>query len=208
MPGFAPPPQIQATRTSGMAITGFVLSFFCGVLGLIFSALGFAEVRKSNGKVTGGGLAIAGIVISIVSLLGVLFIWFTFMRAVDDLKQFGDRIDAEIELERMARSAKQYYMTNSEFPKQSAPTNPSTSCCDQPNGKCKGEWTSPAWREIDFEIWGTSRYRYNYTSTATTFVAEAIGDFDCDGNEVVYRITVDAPEGTPVTSRVEKTGTD
>jgi hypothetical protein len=57
------------TRTSGMAIAGFVLSFFCSILGLIFSIIGYNQVKKSNGMVTGGGLAIAGIIISILSLL-------------------------------------------------------------------------------------------------------------------------------------------
>src|SRR6476469_347569 len=41
------------TRTSGMAIAGFVLSFFCGLLGLIFSCIGYSECKKSNGQVTG-----------------------------------------------------------------------------------------------------------------------------------------------------------
>ena len=57
------------TRTSGMAIAGFVLSFFCSILGLIFSIIGYNQVKKSNGMVTGGGLEIAGIIISILSLL-------------------------------------------------------------------------------------------------------------------------------------------
>ena len=57
------------TRTSGMAIAGFVLSFFCGLLGLIFSCIGYSECKKSGGSVTGGGLALAGIIISIVSML-------------------------------------------------------------------------------------------------------------------------------------------
>lgn len=60
-------------RTSGMAIAGFVLSFFCGLLGLIFSCIGYSECKNSGGTVGGGGLAIAGIVISVVSMfIGVL----------------------------------------------------------------------------------------------------------------------------------------
>ena len=77
-----PPPQYgadyyapQMTRTSGMAIAGFVLSFVCSLLGLIFSCIGYSECKKSNGQVTGEGLAIAGIVISILSIvIGIL--WF------------------------------------------------------------------------------------------------------------------------------------
>src|SRR5580704_7892796 len=61
---------VAAARTSGMAIAGFVLSFFCGILGLIFSILGLSQCNRSNGAVKGKGLAIAGMVISIVTLVG------------------------------------------------------------------------------------------------------------------------------------------
>lgn len=72
---YPPPPYYpqyplpMPTRTSGMAIAGFVLSFFCGLLGLIFSVIGYNECQNSNGMVTGQGLAIAGIVISSLSML-------------------------------------------------------------------------------------------------------------------------------------------
>jgi zinc-ribbon domain len=72
---YAPVP----TRTSGMAIAGFVLSFFCALLGLIFSCIGYSECKKSNGSVTGEGLAIAGIVISILMFL-INIVYLTSMR--------------------------------------------------------------------------------------------------------------------------------
>lgn len=62
----APP---MPPRTSGMAIAGFVLSFFCSILGLIFSIIAHNEIKRSNGNLTGEGLAVAGIIISIISLL-------------------------------------------------------------------------------------------------------------------------------------------
>jgi hypothetical protein len=55
--------------TSGMAIAGFVLSFLCALLGLIFSIIGYNQVKNSNGMKTGGGLALAGIIISIINML-------------------------------------------------------------------------------------------------------------------------------------------
>lgn len=78
-PGYPPPgygqqpymmmaPQ-QQPRTSGMAIAGFVLSFLCALLGLIFSIIGYNEAKKSNGMVKGEGLALAGIIISILSMV-------------------------------------------------------------------------------------------------------------------------------------------
>src|SRR4051794_10914079 len=67
-----PPTMPTRTRTSGLAIAGFVCSFFCGLLGLIFSILGYNESRRSGGTVGGEGLALAGIIISCLSLVGVL----------------------------------------------------------------------------------------------------------------------------------------
>ncbi len=69
-----------ATRTSGMAIAGFVLSFFCSILGLIFSCIGYSECKKSGGSVTGEGLAIAGIVISILGFLLSIVWWSSLAR--------------------------------------------------------------------------------------------------------------------------------
>jgi hypothetical protein len=72
-PGYYPPPYgmpMGPQRTSGMAIAGFIISLvFCGILGLIFSVMGNNEIKRSNGTVGGGGLAIAGIVIGIIRLV-------------------------------------------------------------------------------------------------------------------------------------------
>ena len=52
-----------------------MLSFYCSILGLIFSCIGYSECKKSGGSVTGEGLAIAGIVISILGMiLGVIYV--------------------------------------------------------------------------------------------------------------------------------------
>lgn len=55
-------------RTSGLAIAGFILSFFCGLVGLIVSILGYNDT-KNNPNVGGQGLAIAGIIISSLGML-------------------------------------------------------------------------------------------------------------------------------------------
>lgn len=67
-PGLAGMPALVAPRTSGLAIAGFVLAFFGGLLGLIFSIIAYVECKRSNGAVGGKGLAKAGIVISIVMM--------------------------------------------------------------------------------------------------------------------------------------------
>ena len=64
------------------AIAGFILSlvniligatFIPGVLGLIFSAMGNSQIANNGGK--GRGLAIAGLVISIISLAGYFLLF-------------------------------------------------------------------------------------------------------------------------------------
>ncbi|MBE7068232.1 MAG: zinc-ribbon domain-containing protein [Clostridiales bacterium] len=49
---------------NGMAVAGFVCSFFVPILGWVFGGIGLARSRKRNGK--GKGLSIAGIAIATV----------------------------------------------------------------------------------------------------------------------------------------------
>jgi Domain of unknown function (DUF4190) len=64
---YGPP---QATGTNGMAIAGFVLSFFCSILGLIFSIVGLNQTKQR--RQGGSGLAIAGIVISCLGIVAAI----------------------------------------------------------------------------------------------------------------------------------------
>jgi hypothetical protein len=56
-------------RTSGMAVAGFVLAFFCSVLGIIVSLLALDEIKKGQGAIGGEGLARAGLWLSIIFLI-------------------------------------------------------------------------------------------------------------------------------------------
>ena len=78
-----PPPPVAHTappKTSGMAIASLVLSlawvFGLGsLLAIIFAVVARRNIRESRGAQTGNGLAIAGLVIDILGLLGTaLFI--------------------------------------------------------------------------------------------------------------------------------------
>ena len=70
-------------KTNGMAITGFVTSFFCGVLGIVFSAIGLSQTGKDPNQ-GGRGLAIAGLIISIVSLVISFTFWGSFADAMNN----------------------------------------------------------------------------------------------------------------------------
>jgi hypothetical protein len=68
-PGF----DLQRPRTNVMAILGLVFAFVCSPLGIVFSAIGLSQIKKR--REAGKGLAIAGLVLSIVFvLIGLLMI--------------------------------------------------------------------------------------------------------------------------------------
>ena len=56
----------QSTGTNTYALVGFVLSFLIAIAGLICSIIGLQQCTRYNGN--GKGLAIAGIIISAVSI--------------------------------------------------------------------------------------------------------------------------------------------
>ncbi len=69
------------TQSNGMAIAGFVLSFFIPLLGLIFSILGLKRSKETN---TGKGLSTAGIIISCITMVITLIIGIISFSAVSD----------------------------------------------------------------------------------------------------------------------------
>jgi len=78
-PGATHPPEPAAPppKTSGMAIASLVVSVggcLClpivgGIVGLILGFLGLGRIGRSQGRLTGRGLAIAGIILSVVSIV-------------------------------------------------------------------------------------------------------------------------------------------
>lgn len=56
----------SANKQNTIAIVGFILSFFVAIAGLVCSIIGY-KAAKNEGK-DGGGLALAGIIISAISI--------------------------------------------------------------------------------------------------------------------------------------------
>lgn len=106
-PGFPPGPgagyyaaPAAAPKNNGLAVAGFVLSLVgiipCfwafqlpGLLGVIFSAIGRSQIRRSGGTQKGGGLATAGLVIGIL-LLVVAVVFVVAIVASDGSFEFGN----------------------------------------------------------------------------------------------------------------------
>lgn len=63
----------SSNETCTMAIVGLILSFFISIAGLICSIIGYKKCKEEN--LNGKGLAIAGIIISVASMvLSVIYV--------------------------------------------------------------------------------------------------------------------------------------
>ena len=108
--------------------------------------------------------------------------------------------EAELELNKIRRDANVYYIQNESFPKGDAPLTPATSCCNGPGAKCPvdaAQWQTPVWQALDFSIDEPNLFRYSYHSDGQTATALAVGDLDCDGTEITYRLDLSASGGNP-----------
>lgn len=69
------------TQSNGMAIAGFILSFFIPLLGLIFSIIGLKRSKETN---NGKGLSTAGIIISCITMVITIIMGIISFSAVND----------------------------------------------------------------------------------------------------------------------------
>ncbi len=68
-------------RTSGLAVASLVLGILhlCGIgslLATIFGAVSLGQISRSNGTLTGKGMAIAGLVLGLIGLGFIPFLYF------------------------------------------------------------------------------------------------------------------------------------
>ena len=190
-------------KTSGMAIAGFVLAFLFGALGVIFSAIALGQIERSKGQLGGRGLAIAGLVISIatfaLALLAAISIpaFLTYMHK-------SKASEATLHLKQLERAFKATYYERAAFPDAIAPLAPARSCCES-GGTCKGlmDFDSPVWSDLGFAPYPPTHFQYSYTSTAKHVEALAVGDLDCDGTTITYKLIMDARADGAFDTRIE-----
>jgi hypothetical protein len=184
------------TKTSGLAIAGFVLSFFFGLLGLIFSILGLRECNRSGGRVGGRGLAIAGIVISSISLVIVLLAAISIPAFMKYIKM-SKSSEARSELMMLRSRAEMFHAENGHYPPSTEFTPPLGTCCAGPNNRCQPDpamWDNETWRALDFRMDTTHDYSYRFESSGNEFTITAQGDLDCDGAYSTWVMTSGSPE--------------
>ena len=111
--------------------------------------------------------------------------------------------EAELHLKRIEKAIKTEYAETAAFPVGDAGPTPAGPCCEGPNHKCaasRAAWADqPVWTALDFEVDEPSFFQYSYHGSATHASADAVGDLDCDGINIVYHLSCDVgPDGNPV----------
>jgi prepilin-type N-terminal cleavage/methylation domain-containing protein len=122
-----------------------------------------------------------------------------------DYMKRGKRTEAEVHLVAIAKAADAAYMENAEYPQIAVALTPAQSCCQQPGHKCAvaaNEWNGvPAWDELGFEMTQPFRFQYSYVSALSSeYEARAVGDLDCDGSTITYRMRGEATDGSPTST--------
>jgi len=110
--------------------------------------------------------------------------------------------EAMLQLNALAKRAKTYYQTNTEFPQGSAAVLPGPDggvCATAARKFPRVSWTSdPMWTALDFQIDDEALFSYHYDSTDKTHAkALAVGDLDCDKKLITYTLDLTVPAGEP-----------
>lgn len=118
--------------------------------------------------------------------------------ALGDYAKASKGTEGPLQLNKLGKNAKVAYATNAQFPVGKAGPTPATSCCAGPGGKCPitADWAaSPIWSALDFQLDEPNLFQYMYESDGKTGTATAIGDLDCDGTMITYKLELSAADG-------------
>ena len=140
------------------------------------------------------------IVVAIIGILAAVAI----PMFMDSMKK-AKSSEAQVQLNKIGKAAKEGFVTSSAFPQVSKTATPGTGCCGGTNRHCAvaaGDWAVPEWQALDFEMNEPFLYQYDYAGTGgaganSVFNAHAIGDLDCDTTFVTYTLNGTAAGGSP-----------
>jgi Protein of unknown function (DUF1559)/Domain of unknown function (DUF4190) len=119
-----PPPPYNLPQTSGMAITSFVLgisSFLCwlatGLPAIILGIVALNKINRSNGRLTGSGFAIAGIVSgAITALVSIPILIALLLPAVQAAREAARRSQSMNNMRQISLGLMNYETTHRALP--------------------------------------------------------------------------------------------
>jgi type II secretory pathway pseudopilin PulG len=130
------------------------------------------------------------------------------------MQKKSKKSEAELNLLAIQKALKARFAHNAGFVVGSSGETPATSCCDsgRRDRKCEPDlalWEgNPVWDELLFDVTTPHDFRYEYQGTAESFTARAIGDLDCDLDEIEYVLTGEVVNGNPVFTLTKPVQTD
>ncbi len=157
------------------------------------------------------------IVVAIIGILAAVAI-----PAFLDYMKKGKRSEAEVNLGAIQKGAKSGYFEDSMFPDPTATgvggsyagVTPAATCCGvTAQNRCtvdidqwrSGDSAAPyEWDLLNFSVDEQHYFRYQYTASGngdtSVYTAYAIGDLDCDGEDMSYTVLGSAAGGVPTTT--------
>ncbi len=133
------------------------------------------------------------IVVAIIGILAAVAI-----PAFMDYMKKSKKTEAALQLNKIMKNDKVYYITNAAFVSGTAGVLPGTD-----GGACPAKFpvvttwaTDTVWAALDFQIDEPNLFSYHYVgSDISDATATAVGDLDCDTTKITYLMTLTAPSG-------------
>ncbi len=128
------------------------------------------------------------IVVAIIGILAAVAI-----PAFMDYMKKSKKTEASLQLNKIGKNNKVYYVTNAAFVAANGAALPTMTNC---KGAVTTAWAADSgWAALDFQIDEPNLFQYTYTGSTTAPKATAVGDLDCDGTLITYTLNMTAPNG-------------
>ena len=138
------------------------------------------------------------IVVAIIGILAAVAI-----PAFMDYMKKSKKTEAALQLNKIMKNDKVFYITNAAFVATSAAALPTGSPCPAKFLVTTAWAGDVTWAALDFQIDEPNLFKYGYTGGASTAIGTATGDLDCDGTSITYTMTMTSPGGNPAGSLSE-----
>ena len=132
------------------------------------------------------------IVVAIIGILAAVAI-----PAFMDYMKKSKKTEAALQLNKIMKNDKVYFITNAGFVVPNGATLPATTACASggKNPAAPAAWLVAGWKDLDFQIDEPNLFNYTYTGGATLATGLAVGDLDCDGVSITYTMLMTSPGG-------------
>jgi type IV pilus assembly protein PilA len=138
------------------------------------------------------------IVVAIIGILAAVAI-----PAFMDYMKKSKKTEASLQLNKISKNSKVYFSTFTAFPVTATTPLPGTDggACAVTGGKFtvvpQATWAAdPGWSALEFQIDDPNLFTYHYTGNASaSALATAVGDLDCDGTLISYRLDLTNLQG-------------